>query len=185
MGLDRQTALWEIRQLRDYAMPMFEAVEEEAEQEVVRGLPAIAPYQMVVHDYAATGLSLKAHPISFVRKGLEKIGVARCGELADENAWKNGMKIGVSGLVLVRQKPGTSKVIFITIEDETGVANLIVRPDVYQNFRRELRHSIAVIVWGKVERVGQVVHVMVERAENLAERVRATKNVVTRPRNFH
>ena len=185
MGLDRQAALWEIRQLRDYAMPMFEKAEEQAEQEVVSGLPAIAPYQMVVHDYAATGLSLKAHPISFVRRRLEKMGIAQCGELADEQAWKNGMKIGVSGLVLVRQKPGTSKVIFITIEDETGVANLIVRPAVYQEFRRELRHSVSVIVWGKVERVGQVVHVMVERAENLAERLRATKDVVTRPRNFH
>ena len=185
MGLDRQAALWEIRQLRDYAMPMFEAVEEQAEQEMVSGLPAIAPYQMVVHDYVATGLSLKAHPISFVRKGLEKMGVARCGELADEQAWKNGMKIGVSGLVLVRQKPGTSKVIFVTIEDESGVANLIVRLDVYQKFRREIRHSISVIVWGKVERVGQVVHVMVECAENLADRMRAKKEVVPLPLNLH
>ncbi|MGN6371166.1 MAG: error-prone DNA polymerase [Phycisphaerae bacterium] len=182
MGLDRQAALWEIRQLRDQAMPMFEAVEEPA---VAEGLPAIAPYQMVVHDYAATGLSLKAHPISFVRKTLDSLGVARCSELNDERVWKNGMKIGVSGLVLVRQKPGTSKVIFVTIEDESGVANLIVRPEVYQQFRRELRHSVSVIIWGKVERLGQVVHVMVEKAESLADRMRSTRQVATRPRNFH
>ncbi|HUO08922.1 MAG TPA: error-prone DNA polymerase [Phycisphaerae bacterium] len=190
MGLDRQAALWEIRHLRDVAMPMFDSLEnlEQAEASPASGLPPIAPYQMVVHDYAAVGLSLKAHPISFVRKQLDRLLVTPNSHLADETRCPHKQQLSVAGLVLVRQRPGTARgIIFMTIEDETGMANLVIRPEIYERFRRELRHSASVIVTGKVERLGQVVHVMVEDAENLAEKIRAKKRKEppTRPRNFH
>jgi error-prone DNA polymerase len=181
MGLTRQTALWAVRKLRDERLPLFDGTEVD---EVSPGLPAVARDRLVVHDYAATGLSLKAHPLCFVRERLAAKRVTPCGELADERRWRHGQQIAVAGLVLIRQRPGTaSGVLFITIEDETGVANLVVRPDVYERHRRAIRHSVAIVAWGRVERQGQVVHVLLRTARNLAEFVQA-EEVTTRSRDF-
>ena len=77
-------------------------------------------------------------------------------------------------MVLIRQRPATaSGILFMTIEDETGVANLVIRPAVYEKYRRAIRHSVAVVAWGKVERVGQVVHVLIHRAREMGEVVKA------------
>ncbi len=182
MGLTRQTALWDVKKLRDNHLPLFEDMD--SDEPAIR-LPRIAADRLVVHDYSATGLSLKAHPVSFVRERLAAKGVTRASELADEIKWKHGRQIAVAGLVLIRQRPGTaSGVVFITIEDETGVVNLIVRPDIYEKYRRALRHSVAIAVWGRVERQRQVVHVLVRSARNLSEIVQAT-DVATRSRDFH
>lgn len=165
MGLDRQAALWATQQLRDEALPMFEGVEVE---ERSASLPAIGLQTRVVYDYAATGLSLKAHPVAFAREMLNRRGVTPCGNLAEEKRYPHGRRVSVAGLVLVRQRPGTaSGILFMTMEDESGVANLVVRPDVYDRYRAVLRHSVGLIVHGRVERQGQVVHVMVQGAEKL------------------
>ena len=130
----------------------------------------IPAFTQVVHDYAATGLSLKAHPVSFARPALQALHAAPAGELADEARWPHGKRVAVAGLVLVRQRPSTaSGILFMTLEDETGVANLVVRPAVYERQRRALRQSVALVAWGRVERAGQVVHVLVERAKNMNE----------------
>ena len=192
MGLDRQAALWEVMKLRDEELPLFDGPEAGKEPrnkgtEELRGtevslgssvpqclsasgLPPISPSTQVVYDYAATGLSLKAHPVSFAREALARMGVTAAGELAEEKRWPHGKKTAVAGLVLVRQRPATAAgILFITLEDETGVANLVVRPAIYERYRKALRHSVALVAWGKVERQGQVVHLLVERAANLTE----------------
>jgi error-prone DNA polymerase len=179
MGLDRQQALWATQQLRDDLLPMFEGMEVE---EQTAALPEIALQTRVVYDYAATGLSLKAHPVSFAREMLNRRGVIPCGNLADEKRFPHGKRVSVAGLVLVRQRPGTaSGILFMTMEDESGVANLVVRPDIYDQYRAVLRHSVGLIVHGNVERQGQVIHVFVHKAERLtrAEEIGAVS------RDFH
>jgi error-prone DNA polymerase len=167
MGIQRQQALWEVGRLKDDALPMFDSVDD-VEPKVL--LPTTTAFMRVIHDYTATGLSLKAHPISFARKTLNTYQVTSAGDLADEKRWPHGRQVAVAGLVLVRQRPGTaSGILFVTLEDETGVANLVVRPPVYERYRKAIRHSTALVAWGKIERQGQVVHILLERAINLAE----------------
>ena len=184
MGLDRQQALWAVGRLRDEALPMFEACDRD---ELPADLPEVPEVMRVIHDYSAIGLSLKAHPMSFARGRLNECGVTRAGELSDENKWPHGKSICVAGLALVRQRPGTaSGIMFMTIEDETGVANLVIRPPVYEKYRRAIRLSMAVVAWGKVEREGQVVHVLVEKAAGLAEVTSGTQaGLKVHSRDFH
>ena len=165
MGLTRQQALWNARLLRDDDLPLFDAVNESAEP--MATLPAIRPQRQVVLDYHATGLSLKAHPVSFARARLEGLGVMRCAELADAHRVPDGARVRVAGVVLVRQRPGTaSGVTFITLEDESGIANLIVWKRVYERFRREARARL-LIAHGRVQREGEVVHIVVMRLKGL------------------
>ncbi len=172
MGLDRQAALWDVKKLRDESLPMFDALEE---IEAAAALPVIDLPAKVIADYSSTGLSLKAHPMSFSRPVLNQRGVVPAGELDDPGRSPHGRIVAVAGLVLIRQRPGTaSGIVFMTIEDETGVGNLVIRPDVYKRWYHSLRHSVAIVAWGKVERQGQVVHVLVDRAENLAGRPKVT-----------
>ena len=94
--------------------------------------------------------------------------VVRAAELRDETKWKHGMWITVVGVVLMRQRPATaSGIVFMTLEDETGIANLIVRPSVYQKYRAAARHGVILLARGRVERQGQVVHVMTHRIEDV------------------
>jgi error-prone DNA polymerase len=167
MKLDRQQALWAVSRLKDDFLPMFDGMDAD---EPVAALPAIAPSTSVVQDYSALGLSLKAHPISFVREALAARGVTQARQMTDEAQWPHGRSITVAGLALIRQRPGTaSGIIFMTIEDETGVANLVIRPAVYERYRRAIRHSTAIVASGKIERAGQVVHVLVHQAKNLSD----------------
>ncbi len=180
MGLDRQAALWATQQLRDDSLPMFDGMDPE---EPAAELPSIPLRARVVYDYAATGLSLKAHPVSFARPALNAIGVTPAGHLADEKLCPHGRRLSVAGLVLVRQRPGTaSGILFITLEDETGIANLVVRPNIYEQHRAALRHSIGIIAHGKVERQGQVVHILIHAADPLTSRM---PEVETTSRDFH
>jgi error-prone DNA polymerase len=119
----------------------------------------------VVLDYTATGLSLKQHPIAFIRENLSCKGVRPCGVLRDSALAPNGEWIAVAGLVLVRQRPGTAEgVTFMTLEDETGIANIVVWRQVYQRDRRAASGKL-VIVRGRVQREGEVVHVIASRLQ--------------------
>lgn len=170
MKLDRQQALWHIRALRDdeKESPLFaQSLDAGASYEPI-ALPAIPEPKKVSHDYASVGLSLKAHPISFLRNDLDAMRVVRAIELRDEDKWKHGMWITVVGVVLMRQRPATaSGIVFMTLEDETGIANLIVRPHVYQKYRAAARHGVILLARGRVERQGPVVHVMTHRIEDM------------------
>ena len=136
-----------------------------------------------MQDYSATGLSLKAHPVSFIRGDLEQSGAVPAVELSDPKKQPHGSRVAVGGVVLVRQRPGTaSGIVFMTIEDETGVANLIVRPKIYQRDRAAARGGVVVLARGKVERQGEVVHVLVDRIESAEPALAA---LATRSRDFH
>src|SRR5678816_4075775 len=114
----------------------------------------------VVHDYASTSLSLKGHPVSFVREKLQMLRITSNAELIH---LRDGDPIKVAGLVLVRQRPGTAKgICFITIEDETGTANLVVFRNLFENiYRKEILHSKLLMVEGKLQIEGEVIHVIV------------------------
>jgi error-prone DNA polymerase len=116
----------------------------------------------VVEDYGATGLSLKAHPVRFFRERLGRMGVLPNTRLRDKSLWQN-QRLTVAGLVLVRQRPGTSKgVVFMTLEDETDIANIIVWAKVFERHRRTVMTARFLGVRGRLQRAGEVVHVLAE-----------------------
>ncbi|MBT1685960.1 error-prone DNA polymerase [Dawidia soli] len=165
VGLDRRQALWEVS-VKDGPKALFpgqhacEAVEENIT------LPSMALSEHVVQDYAATSLSLKAHPVSFVRAQLDQLRVTPLGGLS---ALKDGDLVKVAGLVLVRQRPGTATgICFITLEDETGPGNLVVFQRLFDKYRKEIIQSKLLMVHGKVQREGEVIHVVVQRCFNVS-----------------
>ncbi|MCC6427308.1 MAG: error-prone DNA polymerase [Phycisphaerales bacterium] len=175
LGLDRQQALWQIRPLRDESLPLFDPHanlhdnHHAADLDTPIQLPEIPAPQLVREDYSATGLSLKTHPLAFLRPDLDRQRITPNRVLSDESRFPHGTSVRVAGLVLVRQRPGTaSGIVFMTIEDESGIANLVVFPNIYDRFRKAARHSVAVLVAGNVERSGKVVHVRVRRIAPLS-----------------
>ncbi len=166
LGLDRRKALWEITALHDNPKGMFEGQPSESVTEQIV-LPGMSASEQVVQDYAATALSLKAHPVSFVREKLKLLHIFSTSEL---NNAASGTPVKVAGLVLVRQRPGTAKgVCFITIEDETGFSNLVVFKDLFNQYRKEILQSKLLMVEGNLQREGEVVHVIVNRCFNLTK----------------
>ncbi len=124
----------------------------------------------VVHDYASLSLSLKAHPVSFVREKLQMLHILATKQLADG---KDGDWVKVAGLVLVRQRPGTaSGICFITIEDETGSANLVVFQKLFDKYRKEILQSRLLMVEGTLQREGEVIHVIVKHCHNFSQLLR-------------
>ncbi|GAB3934888.1 error-prone DNA polymerase [Mucilaginibacter myungsuensis] len=165
MNLDRRSALWEVPALSDKPMGLFAGQESESAHEAQVSLPLMTSAEHVVQDYASIGLSLKAHPVSFVREKLDLLHVVPTNTLADR---KNGDKIKVAGLVTVRQRPGTAKgVLFVTIEDETGFSNLVVWEKMFDKYRKEILQARLLMVEGVLQIEGQVIHVVVKRCFNL------------------
>jgi error-prone DNA polymerase len=168
LNMDRRQALWEISACDDKPTGIFTGQTSPAEIET-KGqqieLPGMRDSEHVVRDYAATGLSLKAHPVSFVREKLSQLHIISTSELLD---CKDGDTIKVAGLVLVRQRPGTAGgVCFITIEDEKGYANLVVFQNLFDTFRKEILQSRLLMVEGKMQKEGEVIHVIVKRCYDL------------------
>jgi error-prone DNA polymerase len=122
--------------------------------------------QEVMTDYATAGLSLKRHPVSFVRRELTRRGIITAAQLAQrQSGW-----VSIAGIVLIRQRPGTaSGIVFVTLEDETGVANLIIRPDVFDRFSLAARKASLLQAEGRIQREGQVIHVMTYRLSDLTQ----------------
>jgi error-prone DNA polymerase len=170
IGLDRRQALWELSTCNDRPIALFKGqVNENATEETV-SLPKMSLSEHVVHDYAATSLSIKAHPVSFVREKLHQLHILSAKELS---AMSDGDQVKVAGLVLVRQRPGTAKgVCFITIEDETGCANLVVYENLFQKFRKQILQSRLLMVQGKLQREGEVIHVIVKDCYDLSKLLR-------------
>ena len=120
----------------------------------------------VVEDYGSLGLSLRGHPLAFLRPDLRRLGVATCAEVT---AGRDGRSLKCAGLVLVRQRPGSAKgVMFITVEDETGVANMVVWEKVFERFRRIVLTSSMLNIHGRVQREGEVVHLVAYKLEDLS-----------------
>jgi error-prone DNA polymerase len=186
MGLDRRQALWEIRDLRDEALPLFDSSDTSSlGLSVSPSLPEMPLHRHVVQDYATVGLSLKAHPVSFFREQLKRKKVTLSRDLMDPALSPHGKRVVVAGVVLCRQRPGTaSGIVFITIEDETGIANLIVRPQIYQKYRRAARHAVGILARGHVERQGEVIHVVVREIEPI-ETGTPGEELAVDSRDFH
>jgi len=122
--------------------------------------------QEVMTDYATLRLSLKKHPVAIVRPSLDERKILTARQI---NETANGKWVKVAGLVLIRQRPGTaSGIVFETLEDETGIVNLIVRPDIYERYRPAARHAALLQCDGYLERQGQVVHIMAKRLYDLS-----------------
>ena len=170
-GLDRRAALWALKRLNQPELPLLAAAQERppsrhAPREGAVSLPDMPIGEQVVQDYGHLRLSLKDHPLRLLRPVLDRRGVLENEALAN---LAGGAPVTVAGLVLVRQRPGTAKgVIFITIEDEGAVANIIVRPNVFESFRRIVLSARLLAVRGRVEREGLVIHVMAEELIDLS-----------------
>lgn len=168
IGLDRRKALWEVSALQDMPVEIFKGQPSESVLEAQVELPLMSQGEHVVQDYATVGLSLKAHPVSFVRSQLEMLRILSTHAINNEA--KNGQLVKVAGLVLVRQRPGTAGgVCFITIEDETGFTNLVVFEKLFETYRKEILHSRLLMVEGRLQREGQVVHVIVSKCVDLTK----------------
>ncbi len=184
MGLSRQEALWHARLLRDDDLPLFDAhpaADHDALEIDEPNLPEMGPQGQVVQDYNTTGLSLKRHPVWFARERLASLGAIACQDLRDPARTPEASAVIVAGLVLMRQRPGTaSGVTFMTLEDETGIANLVIWKQVYERYRREAGARL-LMARGKVQRQGDVVHVVVTRLRNQDS---ALDGMTTRSRDF-
>jgi error-prone DNA polymerase len=184
MGLDRREALWSARRLasigmpngkkrlsqsQDETLPLFDPRQgDELFPEPPINLPPMALPEHVAEDYVTTGLSLKTHPVTFFRKRLTDRKVVPNADLKDETRTRNDQNICVSGLVLTRQMPGGKKVVFLTLEDETGVANIIIWPKVFAKSRRTVMSARFILVRGRLQRAGSVVHVLAESFVDLS-----------------
>ncbi|MGB8191310.1 MAG: OB-fold nucleic acid binding domain-containing protein, partial [Chitinophagaceae bacterium] len=169
IGLDRREAFWEIT-TKDKPIALFTGQPSQDATDENVSLPVMTPSEHVVHDYAATALSLKAHPVSFVREKLELLNIFTTAGLSKG---KNGDIVKVAGLVLVRQRPGTAGgICFMTIEDETGVANLVIFQSLFDTFRKEILASRLIMVEGKLQIEGEVIHVIVKKCYDFSKLLR-------------
>lgn len=168
VGLDRRRALWEISALLDRPIGLFEGQPAESVLEPEILLPLMKLSEQVVHDYATLSLSLKGHPLQFIREELRAMNILPTWEVNSEV--KEGTIVKVAGLVLVRQRPGTAGgVCFITIEDETSFSNLVNFEHLFIKYRREILGAKLLMVEGKVQREGKVVHVIVRKCYDLSD----------------
>ena len=169
IGLDRRQALWEVT-TKDRPVALFNGqLSEDAKDENVT-LPEMSISEHVVHDYASTSLSLKAHPVSFVRSTLQQLHILSTKDLTTA---KNGQPVKVAGLVLVRQRPGTAGgICFMTIEDETGFANLVIFQNLFEEYRKPILQSRLIMVEGKLQVEGEVIHVIVSACYDLSKLLR-------------
>ncbi len=167
LGEDRRQGLWKVKGLGEAPLPLFAAADAQAAVFSPEGLEpdvSLRPLtegREVVEDYRALQLSLRAHPLAFLRQEFTRRGITRCADLP---YIKDGRHVEVAGIILVRQKPGSAKgVLFITIEDETGIANGILWPDRFEAQRRTVMSAAMIGMRGRVQREGLVIHVICER----------------------
>jgi error-prone DNA polymerase len=166
IGLDRRQALWEVKALHaDEPMPLFAWGEiPEAGEELPVQLPRMAESEHVVADYQTVRLSLKAHPMQFLRDRLQKIRAVSCAGLS---RLADGTWVRVAGVVLVRQRPGSAKgVVFMTIEDEAGIANAVVWPKTLERYRKVIMGARLVLIHGRIQSHDGIIHVVCSRMED-------------------
>jgi error-prone DNA polymerase len=166
----RRQALWTIRGLSDSPLPLFDRLDAEPADPPVPLTP-MTDGRQVVEDYRSTGLSLRRHPVSFLRQDLAARGIVRCGDL---DKHKDGKRLSVAGIVLVRQRPGSARgVLFVTIEDETGHANLIVWPPLFERQRRLILSATMIACRGKMQQESGVIHVIADELTDLSEMLKS------------
>ena len=169
LGLDRRRAVWEAMRCLDRpeSQPLLQGLQDESDSDEEEDLllPEMTRQDEVIADYRTSGLSLRSHPLHFERDALAARGVITT---ADAGVAPEGRRIQVAGIVLTKQRPGTAGgMIFLTIEDETGAANIVVRPDVWQAADHAVRRAAVLVVHGRIQRRGQVVHILATTLEPL------------------
>jgi error-prone DNA polymerase len=164
IGLDRRAALWAVRRLPDdIPLPLFAtAAAREQPDEQAAPLPSMPLSEHVVADYQTIRLSLKGHPMEFLREKFTRERVIACASVSDA---RDRQQVRCAGVVLVRQRPGSAKgVVFMTLEDETGIANIVVWPKVMERFRKEVMGARLILVEGTIQSSPEkVVHLVAER----------------------
>lgn len=198
LDLDRRAALWTVRTLEGLSarrsaarqaverranlleapMPLFAFHADDGlfRAEPTVDLPAMAESEHVAEDYAATGLSLKGHPVAFFRERLARIGAIPAAAHHDP-AQAHNARVTVAGLVLTRQRPGTARgTVFLTLEDETGIANVIVWPQVFEANRAVAMGARFLAVRGRIQRSGSVVHLLAEKFRDLTADLRSLRD---------
>jgi error-prone DNA polymerase len=164
IGLDRRAALWAVRRLPDdVPLPLFEsAAAREQPDEHAQALPDMPLPEQVVADYQTIRLSLKGHPMEFLRPMFARESVVACEDVCHD---RDRQSVRCAGVVLVRQRPGSAKgVVFMTLEDETGIANIVVWPKVMERFRKEVMGARLILVEGHIQSSPeQVTHLVAER----------------------
>jgi error-prone DNA polymerase len=171
IGADRRLALWEVSALADHPRGLFEGQLSETVLENEVALPPMTRGEHVVQDYISTGLSLKDHPIGLVRAQLSRLRNVRVSGLSK---YKDGDQVCLAGLITVRQRPGTAKgVLFMTLEDETGSANLVVWQQLFDKYRKEIVQSKLLMVGGKLQIANGVTHLVVRHCFNLTALLRS------------
>ena len=163
LGLDRRQALWRLRGLGQAPLPLFAAAEGRDLEPEVR-LNAMTEGREVVEDYRAVQLSLRDHPVAFLRPELDRRGLVPAGRLG---RLRDGARVHVAGIVLIRQRPGKGNVTFITLEDESGIGNVIVWHRLHEKFRRTIMSAAMIGVRGRLQREGQVIHLIADEIEDL------------------
>ncbi|GFZ86391.1 error-prone DNA polymerase [Sphingobium fuliginis] len=174
---DRRQGLWKVKGLGEAPLPLFAAADQREGKFSPEGLEAPVTLQPmtqgreVVEDYRALQLSLRDHPLSFLRPQLDQMQVVRC---ADLRSIRDGRNVEVAGVILVRQRPGSAKgVLFVTIEDETGVANGILWPDRFEIYRRQVMSASMIGMRGRLQKEGEVIHIICDRITDHDEMLRS------------
>jgi len=165
MGLARREALWAVKGLKERPLPLFDGPGPEPAVALPRALEG----EQVIDDYAALKLSLRRHPLAFLRDELRREGRLTARQLATA---ADGGRVKLAGLAITRQRPGSAKgIVFITIEDESGVVNLIVRPETFDAYRPIVLRGSLIGVEGRLQRDGLVIHVVADRLADLSPRL--------------
>ncbi|PBB16573.1 error-prone DNA polymerase [Mesorhizobium sp. WSM4313] len=183
IGLDRRAALWEVRALDGKSaaekLPLFDQPSLRLrELEPETKLPKMPLGEHVVHDYRSLGLSLKEHPVAFLRERLDRAGVTPNARLPSV---RDGRRVSVAGLVLVRQRPGKGNAIFLTLEDEKSIANVIIWPRVFDRFRPVVMGARFIRVTGKLQHESDVIHIVADRIEDLTSWLSVLLETANRP----
>jgi error-prone DNA polymerase len=186
LNLDRRRGLWALKALGDAPLPLFATTEPApairnhplspgggegfaSEASAAALLPAMPLGEHVVEDYATTGLTIKRHPLHFLRAELRRDGLVAAQDLATLPV---GRRLEIAGLVLIRQRPGSANgVVFVTLEDETGIANLIVWPAVLERFRRAALGATLLYCRGRLQREDSVIHLVAEDLRDWTQRL--------------
>jgi error-prone DNA polymerase len=163
----RRPAHWQIHALADRPAPLDSLLKPRTSKTEVQ-LPESSLQREMFNDYESTGLSLKAHPMQFLRATLRSKGIKTAEQLAVKNGVRAGSLVSVAGVVIIRQRPGTAKgVVFITLEDETGHLNLIIRPDIFERHRKTVMLSSALLASGSLQRTGEVIYVDIQSLQGI------------------
>ena len=176
LQLGRRSALWQ--SLPDHT-PTPLLASEPAHAEPTVTLPKLGEFEEVVADYRTAGLSLRAHPLKFLRPQLDARRITPASRLASS---RDGQFLRVAGLVLLRQRPSTAKgITFVTLEDETGIINLIVQPQVWERHHQAARTATVLMAHGVLQRHESIIHVLVGRLEDLSHNL---AQIATSSRDF-